>query len=96
MTVTTLDILVHETKEEVEYDRRRVIATYETLQREIKRGWGTGARWDSQGYGYARDDDAKVVELFELTKESTLGDMLFGSVGDFDQGSELIKRVTDL
>lgn len=85
----TQTLLIHETTEPHEYDRERVLRTYEALKPEIAAGW----YGDAQGYG-PRDDDSdddKIIMLFELLNGSMFGDWLFSGT-DFDHGSKLVIR----
>ena len=87
-----LTLLIHETTEPHEYDRERVLRTYEALKDEI----AVGYYGDAQGYEPREDDsdDDKIIALFELTTGSMFGDWLF-SGGDFDHGSKLVTRGED-
>jgi hypothetical protein len=85
-------ILIRETKEPHDYDRRRALRVYEALRGEIAAGY----YGDAQGYG-PRDDDAdddRIVALFELLDGSMFGDWIFSGT-DFDHGVELVTRGED-
>lgn len=77
--------LVNTMTNKCQYEPDRVLRVYDLLVETIRQGW-----WgDSSGYGHATTDEDKIIELYELTRESILGDFLF-SGGDVNQGSELL------
>lgn len=89
-TTATTHILINETKDEYEYDPEKALRLWHLLQPEIPAG-------DDRGYREydALTDEGRIVLLFELLSESILGDMIFGNLANFDQGSTLIERGDD-
>jgi hypothetical protein len=83
-------VLVNETKDEFEYDPERALRLWRLLKDEIPEG-------DDRGYVEHPNstDDDRIVYLFELLNGSVLGDMVFGNLANFDQGSELVVRRWD-
>jgi hypothetical protein len=81
-------ILRNETKEDYEFDRGRVLALWPVLLDAIPEG-------DDRGYiEYdGLDDDGRIIAAFELLNGSVFGDMIFGSLANFDQGSTLREDV---
>lgn len=88
-TATMQQLLVHETKEEHEYDRERVLRVWEAIKEEVGAGWFG----DNGGYVETESttDDDRIIMLFDLLAESTFGDWLFSSV-NHDRGCDLVER----
>lgn len=84
----TYTMLVHTTTEEHEYDRDEVLAVYHALAPFLVDRSGGHAGYADEDW---RTDDDRIVTLFELTKESLFGDMIFGGV-NWDHGSDLITK----
>lgn len=91
MSTTQLQhVLVNETKAEYEYDPETALRLWHTLVAEIP-------EYDNRGYTEYDNltDEGRIINLFELLCGSQFGDMIFGSVGNDDQGSRLIARRWD-
>lgn len=84
------DLLIHETKEEYEYDRQLALTTWRILQSLIPKR-------EDRGYTEyeSMTDDDRIIYCFELLDGSIFGDIIFPSLANFSQGSELIQRNWD-
>jgi hypothetical protein len=84
----SISLLVHETKEEHEYDREKALAVYAALQPFM----------DGDGQGYAEyesmSDEDRLVSCFELLNQSIFGDMIFAAI-NWDHGSTFQERGED-
>lgn len=83
-------LLIHETKNEHEYDRDHALRVWHLLRAEIPVN-------DNRGYidqDWMTDDD-RIICLFELLDGSQFGDMVFADLANFDQGANLIERGDD-
>lgn len=80
------EVLINETKASYEYDREQVLEVWAEVVKRIPER-------DNRGYteGPWLDDDGRIICLFELLCGSQFGDMIFGSIGNDDQGSNLVR-----
>lgn len=91
-TISKQHLLVHEIKNEHEYDPAQALRVWRLLQDEIPT-----EQWRSQGYREydGMSDEDRIVSLFELLDGSIFGDMIFSDLANLSQGSTLIVRSED-